>query len=315
MELLPEKVSENGSEMIFRKLLVKYFNEELEALSPLTVDIRKSDIKKFFKFYYERYKSYDLNFWYVRDTREYIEHLIQLKYSPNYINRQIGSVRNFGKWLFANKYINQNPVKHLREIKLDEPKPKAIDDLTLSRLFKTAEMLVAKPRSRDAQDVRNVVIMQTLLKSGLRIEELLRLKLHQFVENRFVNVLAKGNRIRTSVPINKETADMIRNYVRNVRTDGSDYLYTNRYGHKLSRNGLSNALKKICSLASATFCEPNQKIDLHPHLFRHTHGKRTYIKTKDPVLTAKRLGHSSLQYVTRYATSSENEIEEILEDI
>lgn len=309
------KVGQNGSQMDFRELVSKYFNEELSALSPLTIEARKIDLKKFFQFFLKCYNSSDLSSWYPGDTKLYLEFLMSQDYSINYLNRNLSSVRSFGTWLWTNKYINQDPIKHIKEYKFDEPKPKAIDDLTLNRLFKTADLLLAKPRSKDSQDARNITIFQVLLKSGLRIEEILRLKLIQFVDNKFINVIAKGAKIRTAVTINKETADLVRDYIDNYRTDRSEYLFTNRYGNKLSRNGLGKALNKVCSLASATFCEPDEKIKIHPHLFRHTHAKKFYEKTKDPVLTAKRLGHSSLQYVSRYATPSNEAIDKIIDEL
>lgn len=309
------KVVENGSQMDFKELLTKYFNEELSALSPLTIEVRKNDLKKFFTFFHDQFNSYDLSVWYPRDTKMYLESLIKQDYAINYVNRNLSSIRNFGKWLWQNKYINQDPIKHIKEYRLDEPKLKAIDDLTLNRLFKTADLLIAKPRSKDTQDIRNLVMFQVLLKSGLRIEEILKLKLTQFVDNRFINVIAKGGKIRSSVAISKETADLVRGYISNNRTTGSDYLFTNRYGDRLSRNGLAKALNKISGLASATFCEPDEKIKIHPHLFRHTHARKFYEKTLDPILTARRLGHASLQYVSRYATRDEDDINRIIDKI
>lgn len=309
------KVGENGSQMDYRFQISKYFNEELSALSPLTIEVRKYDLKKFFEFFARSYNSSDLSSWYPRDTKMYLEFLMSAGYSVNYINRNLSSIRSFGNWLWMNKYIKQDPIKHVKELKLDESKPKAIDDLTLNRIFKTADLLLAKPRSKDSQDGRNIALFQVLLKSGLRIEEILRLKLNQFVDNKFINVITKGGKIRSSVTISKDTAGLIRDYIKKFRTDGSDYLFTNRYGNRLSRNGLGKALNKVCSLASATFCEPEEKIRIHPHLFRHTHAKKFYEKTKDPILTAKRLGHSSLQYVGRYATPNNEAIDRVIEEI
>ncbi len=314
MNLSMVKVGQSGSEMV-KELLKKYFTEELEALSPLTIRARSSDLKKFIQFYYSLYRNYDLSVWYPRDTRAYIDNLTNQNYSPNYINRNIGSLRNFGYWLFINKLINQNPVKHIKEIKLDDPTPKAIDDLTLNRIFKVADQLAAKPRSKDTQDNRNIALIQVLLKSGLRIEEVLRLKLNQLVGSKFTNVISKGGKIRAAVSINKETAELIQSYLTNYRTPGSDFLFTNRYGNRLSRNGVARAINKICSVASATFSDPAERIHIHPHLFRHTHARRFYEKTLDPVLTARRLGHSGIGYVARYATPNEEDINKVIESL
>lgn len=308
------KVPSFGSEMA--ELLKKYYVEELSGLSALTLKVRRTDLKKFLLFFQEMYGSLDLKFWYPHDSKRFVDELSKQGYAPAYVNRNLASIKSFGRWLWENNYIQHNPVKGLREIQIDQAQPKALKDKEWFRFQKASELLIAKPRSKYAQDFRNKVIALTLEASGLRIEEVLSLSLEQFVGNKFVNVRTKGNKVRASVSIKKEVADFIREYASSYRTNGSKILFTNRYGQRISRNGVAQALNKIAHVANGAFSEGGSPIKIHPHKFRHTHAKKLYDNTHDPLLVAKRLGHNSgTKYVSRYASVVESQIDEAIEKI
>ncbi len=310
------KVGHFPSEMVsMMDLVPKYYAEELSGLSPLTLKVRRTDLKKFFEFFQSMYGGLDARLWYPRDSRLFIDFLQRDGYAATYANRNLASIKSFGHWLWHSRYIDHDPVKGIREIHLDPPTPQALDEREWHRFQKAADLLIAKPRSKHSQDFRNKVIAITLEASGLRIEELLSLRLDQLVGNRLINVAAKGRKIRAAVTIKRGVSEMMRDYINNWRIDGSDYLFTNRYGGRLSRNGVAQALNRIALVAGSAFSE-GEKIKIHPHKFRHTHAKRLYDATHDPLLVARRLGHGSgTKYVGRYATTSDQEIDDVLDQI
>jgi integrase/recombinase XerC len=311
------KVDRFPSEMVtdMHELLPKYFVEELSGLATSTLKVRRTDLKKFLYFFETSYVSLNAALWYPRDTRLFMDALGKEGYSPAYINRNLASIKSFGRWLWRQRYLNHDPVKGVREIQIEQITPKAIADKDWNRFQKACEILIAKPRSIHTQDFRNKVMALTLEGSGLRIEELLSLQLKQFVGNKFINVVVKGNKLRPFVSLKKEVAELIREYVTSYRTPGTSYLFTNRYGGKLSRNGIAQALNKIALVAGSAFSEA-EKFKVHPHLFRHTHAKRLYDATHDPLLVARRLGHGSgTKYVGRYATPTDKEIETVIEHL
>ena len=310
MSNLPEKVGNFGSEKDFRSLIIKYFNQEVAGRSHLTIKAKHQDLKKFLLFYESVNGHLNADAWMVRDTKLFIDELERQNYSPASINRILASVRAFGFWVQENGILIVNPCKGIRELQLEPCQPKSVDDLSYHRLKKAAEILIAKPRSLVAQDFRNHALLECLNSSGLRIHEVLGLKLHQIQGKRLVGVRCKGGRIR-DVLIKKEAADLIYEYVRNHRTGGSDFLFSNRYGHRLSRNGVAKALDKIAGYASATLSEP---LNVTPHRFRHRHAFKCR-EAKDPVFAARRLGHSSLKYIERYATLSQENEERLIEEI
>ncbi len=310
LQIVPSFPSEMGADM--QVLLPKYFAEELSGLSPLTLKVRRTDLTKFVQFYNSMYGNLNAKNWYPRDSRLFLDELGRQGYAPSYRNRNLASIKSFGRWLWEYRYVDHDPVKGLREIQI-ELQPKVIDERQLHRFYKIADRLAAQPTHAKSQGFRNAVLAQTLEASGLRIEEVLSLTLEQFVGNRFLNVKAKGGKVRSAVSIKKEVADLIRCYIRSYRTRGSNAIFTNRYGTRLSRNGVAQALNKIAALASSAFAG-GEMIKVSPHRFRHSHAKKLYDSTKDPVLVARRLGNG-IKYVSRYATASDSEIDSAIEKI
>ena len=133
----------------------------------------------------------------------------------------------------------------------------------------------------------------------------------RFQGKKFLNVRCKGQKIRT-VLLTKEAADTVRNCVEHHRVAGSTFLFSNRYGGSLSRNGVANAFNKIAACNANLFGD--EKIELRPHLLRHRHCYQARAKGGD-VFAAKRLGHSSLKHLERYSMLTDAEETAILEQM
>ena len=158
-----------------------------------------------------------------------------------------------------------------------------------------------------------MVLLELLNASGLRIFEVLSLKLSQLVGKKLVGVRCKNNKVR-DVLIRQEVADMVYEYIKNHRIGSGDLIFLNRYGEgPLSRNSVARAFNKIAALAGATLRD-SEKPRLRPHLLRHKHCYDAR-EAKDAVFAAKRLGHSSLAYIERYSGLDDFQEEKILEEM
>lgn len=306
-----QEVTPIGSHKNFQTLLPLYFEQEvLGACSPATIEAKKYDLKLFVQHMHSMNgAALSVEAWLPRDTREFLNHLTKESYSPATINRVLATIRSFGNWLHENGHVVVNPTKGIRDLQLDPLAPKAIRDREWHRIQKTADLLALRPKKAYSQGERNKAILAALNASGLRISELLGLRLHQFVGKRFLNVMCKGGKIR-SVLITQEAADVIRSYVEFYRVADSDFLFTNRYGQRLSRNGIADAFDKIAAHTNVNL-SPNDHIELRPHLLRHRHAYKARSAHGD-VFAAKRLGHSSLKHLERYSMLTEIEESELL---
>ena len=298
----------------FHDLIPRYFQEEVLGIrSPLTVVAKKNDLRLFMRFLHERNGELVLaDQWLPMDTRAFLDQLTKDGYAPATRNRALATLRAFSNWLISTGVIIMNPVKGIRDLQLEALVPRAIRDREWYRIQRAAELLSMNPEKSYAQGFRNKAVLAALNTSGLRISELLGLKIDQFVGRKLVNVLCKGGKVRT-ILIAKDAAEIISAYIGSYRINGSEYLFTNRFGQQLSRNGIADALHKIAAHASANL-PSDEVIELSPHLLRHRHAFKARSVHGD-VWAAKRLGHSSLKHLERYSMMTDEEEESLLERI
>jgi integrase/recombinase XerD len=308
------KVDPFGSEKDFQRLVRRYFEEELMGLSPLTIKAQKQDLQKFLLFFKGINNHLNASEWLLIDSKLFIEELKKQEYAPASINRILATIRSFGRWVRDMRIITHDPCRKIKEFQLAPLQPKRIDDLSYHRLMKTADSLSAGPQNDYSQHFRNRTMMLLLNNSGLRIHEILGLKIWQYqaIGKKLIKVHCKGGKIR-EVRISKECCEKIEEYLKAHRTQGSDYIFTNRYGKRLSRNGIAKALHRISGIAN-TRLNPQDKIHVTPHRFRHRHAYNVRLLKGDS-FAAQRLGHSSLAYIGRYATPDNHEEEDLLERV
>ena len=300
------------SDLDLPNLVIRYFAEEVVGRSPHTLYARKIDLSKFCIYYQSLNGHLRARELMPRDVKLFINDLQASGYAPNTVNRHLGSVRAFGTWLLENGIVRVHPCKSIKDFRVDLGPPKAPRDREYHRLRKTADVLAQASPYDFSQDFRNLVLLEALNASGLRVTELLSLQLEQFRGRKFQNVLCKGGKVR-SLSIRTEVCDLIQEYIDDHRTDGTNFLFTSKTGHRFDRVSAWRALKKIARHASANL-PPGETIELHPHALRHRHGFKCR-EAKDPVFAAARLGHSSLAFVQRYSQETAAEERDLIETI
>jgi len=310
--LLSSNTDEKLGSFGVHKIFERYFQEEISGLSPLTAKAKQYDLEKFLTFYQGTNGHLNLKEWLPRDTKLFIDELQKQNYAASTCNRALATVRAFGRWLRDEDIINHDPCRKIKDLQLPAFEPKRIDDQDYHRILKTSDVLSMTKRHEAAQDFRNKAMIILLNNSGLRIHEILSLRLWQLQEKgkKLVQIKCKGSKVR-DVRISKECVEILFEYISSYRISQTDFLFVNRYGQNLSRNGIAKALNKIASVASVSLPE---KIKVTPHRFRHRHGYNAR-KLKGDVFAASRLGHSTLNYVGRYATLSSEEETDLVEKL
>lgn len=293
-------------------LVVRYFQEEVVGRSPHTLYARKNDLGKFCSFYRNLNGHLRVRELMPRDVKFFINDLQSQGYAPSSINRFVGSVRALGSWLIQNGFLKIHPCKSIKDLHVDLGPPKAPRDREYHRLRKTADALARASNGRNSQGFRDLVLLETLGASGLRITELLSIKMDQFKGKKFNSIHCKGGKVR-SVSIKTETCELIQEYVSHHRVQGSDYLFTSKSGQRLDRVTAWKSLKRIARITSANL-PPEEKIDLYPHQLRHRHCYKAR-EAKDAVFAATRLGHSSLNFVQRYSQETPEEERNLIEQM
>jgi site-specific recombinase XerD len=208
MMFLPQKVDAVSSYKDFQTLIPVYFTEDVIGVrSQQTVLAKTHDLKLFLKYLKDRDGILiPVDQWLPMDTRVFLDDLSRQGYAPATINRVLATIRAFANWLVDHNTIRMNPVKGIKDLQLLPAAPKAIRDREWCRIQRAAEIISMNPEKKYSQGQRNKAILAALNASGLRVSELLNLKLNQFANKKFYNVLCKGGKV-SPILISKEAAD------------------------------------------------------------------------------------------------------------
>lgn len=200
--------------------------------------------------------------------------------------RILSGVRAFYKYLMMEDLVTNDPTLLLEGPKLKRKLPDVL------HLEEINSMLAVIDHSK-ADGIRNRAILETLYGCGLRVTELVELKVSNlYFDVGFIKVIGKGNKERL-VPIGEEAIKHINHYREGVRSHLSiqygfeDYIFLNRSGKKLSRIYVFMMIKALAEKAGL-------KKSISPHTFRHSFATHLIEGGADLRAVQEMLGHESI---------------------
>ena len=200
--------------------------------------------------------------------------------------RLISGIRNFFDYLIFEDYRKENPTDLIETPKIGRKLPDTLAIEEIDLLINTIDL--SKP-----QGERNRTILETLYSCGLRVSELIGLKLSDlFFDEGFIKVTGKGNKQRF-VPINQQTQKYIQLYVNTIRIHievqkgFEDTVFLNRRGKNLSRVMIFTIIKNLA-------IEAGIKKKISPHTFRHSFATHLLERGADLRAIQQMLGHESI---------------------
>ena len=265
-----------------------------KGVSEMTVSDYKEDLSIFFKEFSDTKDTSDLK---VSDIKDFI--LIQSEYglSASTILRRLSSIKNFYLFLSSEKIIDISIPK------LEGPKlPKKLP-LVLSE--EEVESLLDAPDMSKKTGVRDKAMLEVMYSSGLRVSELINLKLSQIdFENGIITLIGKGNKQR-SIPIGEFALDYLNRYISEVRSKSrfkrSNYVFLNKDGSPISRVYFWKQIKKYAEMAGI-------EKDISPHTLRHCFATHLLENGADLRMVQEMLGHSNIATTQIYTHVSSKRI-------
>ncbi|AZR72803.1 hypothetical protein BBF96_04990 [Anoxybacter fermentans] len=262
------------------------YMKELEKSSK-TIDAYIRDIRQFLEIIKKPIEDIKKS-----DIIYYKEELTKRRLKPTSINRKLISIRQFLK--FLEKDINFRNVKIQKKNYIDDEKM-----LTLEDVEKLAEV------ARQNHDRRTLAIIYTLLYTGMRISELLSLRVED-IYNDTILVKGKGKKYR-DVFIPEKLRPYLESYLR-VRKNTGDKLFTGQRGN-LTRATVNNILKKYAKKAGI-----NPK-KVHPHNFRHLYCLTLVDKGLPLDVIADLAGHADINTTRIYTRRTKRQLLETINSI
>ena len=217
------------------------------------------------------------------------EHLSALKESgvtPRTQARSISSIKSFFKYLLYDGAIGLNPANSLDAPKTGRSLPSVLSIEEIEAMINAVDM-----NKQEGQ--RNKAILETLYSCGLRVSELVNLKLSQInFRTGYIKIEGKGNKERI-VPLGAKAKDEIRCYLKKDRDrmkkarGFEDILFLNKMGKSLSRVMIFNIIKETALRAGL-----NKVVS--PHTFRHSFASHLVNGGADIRTVQDMLGHESI---------------------
>lgn len=267
------------------------------SLSKNTVDAYIRDIKNLAKF--SKKKPFKIK---RDDIINYINFLNISKKSSRTQARIISSIKTFYNYLIFDEKISQNPSSEIYSPKLEKKLPIVLSTEEIDRIISCFDL------SKENGE-RNRTIIECLYSCGLRVTELVNLKISEinFIDG-YIKIIGKGNKQRIT-PINKKLSTYLKNYIDNIRSkikidkSNSDYLFLNRRGKKISRVLVFNIVKTACQKVGI-------KKNISPHTFRHSFATHLVEGGADLRAVQEMLGHSNITTTEIYTHLDTNYLKE-----
>ena len=228
--------------------------------------------------------------------------------NPRSQGRLISGLRNFFDYLVFENYRDSNPMDLIESPKIGRKLPDtlSIDDIDL--LINTIDL------SYQYQGInlgeRNRAIIETLYSCGLRVSELIELKISDlFFDEGFIKVTGKGDKQRF-VPISESTQNYIhiwktiRNHI-DVNPESKDILFLNYKGNKLTRAMIFTIIKNLVKKSGL-------KKTVSPHTFRHSFATHLLENGADLRAIQMMLGHESITTTEIYMHVDRSHLSDVL---
>ena len=240
----------------------------------------------------------DINY----DTvKEYMKYLYSLNISKSSISRKLSSIRGLYNYLVREDIVKDNYFNRINNPKKDKYLPKFLKDVELNKLFSVCKY-------DTAINQRNSVIIELLYATGIRVSELVNIRLSDIdLNERIIKVLGKGSKERIVI-FNNHTKKAIDIYLNDgyhiFNKVNSGYLILNKDGNKLSERYVRNIINKLVINAGLD-------IKISPHTFRHTFATDMLEDGSDLMTVKELLGHESLNTTSIYTHVTNEQIRKV----
>jgi integrase/recombinase XerD len=227
------------------------------------------------------------------------------KINPRSQARLISGLKSFFEYLVFEDYRKTNPTDLIEAPKIGRKLPDTLSEEEIDALIAAIDL-------SHPQGERNRTILETMYSCGLRVSEVITLKISDlFFDEGFIRVLGKGNKERF-VPIHSQAQKFIKSYINEIRIheisqkNHEDTLFLNRRGKGLTR-------QLIFMMINDTATKINLKKKISPHTFRHSFATHLLKYGADLRAIQQMLGHESITTTEIYVHLDTSYLRDVVE--
>jgi integrase/recombinase XerD len=222
----------------------------------------------------------------LSDLQHFLQWIAELGLNAASQARILSGIRSFYKYCFIEQIVRKDPTTLLESPKLKRALPDVLS-------FEEIEAIIGHIDLSKAEGGRNKAILETMYSCGLRVSELVNLRIScLYPDAGYIRVVGKGDKERL-VPIGESAIKYIRIYQQDIRNHipvkpgNEDILFLNRRGSRLTRVMIFYIVRQLTTLAGITK-------SISPHTFRHSFATHLVEGGADLRAVQEMLGHESI---------------------
>ena len=267
-----------------------------KGLSNNTVKAYKADISSFFQWLDNedlKYKNLQEN-----HINQYISFLFQRKMRSSSVNRKISSIKSFYIFLVKRNFLKNSPLNDLVTPKQEKYLPESMSEAEVDKLLNS-------PDVSNKIENRDKAMIEMLYATGMRISELVNLKITDVDMKRcVVKVFGKGSKERL-VPFGETALDSLRSYLNEREQSSSKEIFLSNRGKKMTRVAFWQRVKVY-------LIRENLKNSISPHTLRHAFATHLLNRGADLRSVQLLLGHSDLSTTQIYTHIAKQRLSDVL---
>ena len=268
-----------------------------KGLSKNTVKAYETDIKGFIKWINQNNKQSLLN---IKESsvNQYKSYLFSLKLKSSSVNRKISSLKSFYLFLLKKKLIRYSPFSEVISPKQEKYLPASMSESEVEKLLNSPDA------SKDIEQ-RDKAMIEMLYATGMRISELINLRITDIDMNRSViKVMGKGSKERL-IPFGESASEALFNYLKIRKDSSSKEVFISNRGRKITRVAFWQRIKVY-------LLRENLKISISPHTLRHAFATHLLNRGADLRSVQLLLGHSDLSTTQIYTHIAKQRLGDVL---
>lgn len=241
-----------------------------------------------------------------RQLQGFLKFLNELGMSAHSQARILSGVKGFFKYLLFEERIEKDPTTLLEGPRLGRRLPDTLDYAEIVRLLEAIDLSTP-------EGGRNRAMLEVLYSSGLRVSELVELKIPNiYFDLGFLRVVGKGNKERL-VPIGKDAMKYLRIYLQEIRVHipvqkgFESHAFLNKAGRKISRVTVFLVIKSLASKIGL-------KKSISPHTFRHSFATHLIEGGADLRAVQEMLGHESITTTEIYTHLDRDYLRQVIRE-
>lgn len=280
-----------------KKGFQRYITTE-KSLSGNSVEAYLSDVDKLTQYLsasHEKISPSDIT---LKDLQNFLVWISELGMTTTSQARIVAGIRQFFRYCVIEEISQHDPSILLEAPRLKKALPEVLAYEEIEAIIEQIDL--SKPEGH-----RNKAILETMYSCGLRVSEVINLKISKLsLDKDFISLVGKGNKERL-IPIGASAIEQIRIYQQNYRNrqtpakGSEDFLFLNRRGKPLSRVMVFLILKELASLAGITK-------NISPHTFRHSFATHLVEGGANLRAVQQMLGHASITTTEIYTHLDNN---------